>query len=312
MKSTKIISGCKSISHFSGNEYKVKTEHGCTIFTLQKDKSFLPKYKDLYFEYIQPFNDFWYKVIDKNRTENLLNKNTGKLFEDIWWSGITGFDDCFFLALDSNNLWHLISFNSKEESPITPFKGVRKVNEKLLFILSVEDDKWHFIERDNFKEVYKKCILDESNKIEFNPTDFVDLSEDYLLIENDSKDCFVINKKNSVIVKSIEKATIYFNYFKQQKNKIILEFDYPSCCRQYSLINPNTLELSSLYYGFFNLNKNYAFAITDKKENNDLGTIINLNDFSLVDPTLLIDYKSIISKESFIAYIRNDTLYTLT
>lgn len=308
MKSTKIISGCKSISHFSGNEYKVKTEHGCTIFTLQKDKSFLPKYKDLYFEYIQPFNDFWYKVIDKNRTENLLNKNTGKLFEDIWWSGITGFDDCFFLALDSNNLWHLISFNSKEEVPITPFTGVCIVNEKLLFILSAEDDKWHFIEKDNFTEVYKYGILSESRKIEFNPTNFADLSEDYLLIEDDSEECcFVINKKNNIIVKSIPYASI-----QSDNNEIIcLEFASPSFCK-YSIINPNTLELTPLYYGFRKLNKDYAFAITDKKENNDLGTIINLNDFSLVDPILLIDYGSVISKEDFIAYIKNDTLYTLT
>lgn len=309
MKSTKIISGCKSISHFSGNEYKVKTEHGCTIFTLQKDKSFLPKYKDLYFEYIQPFNDFWYKVIGKNRKENLLNKKTGELFKDIWWSIITELDDYFFLALDSNSLWHLISFNSKEEVPITPFTGVRKVNEKLLFILSVEDDKWHFIERDNFKEVYKNCILDESNKIVFNPTNFADLSEDYLLIEDGYKDCFVINKKSNVVVKSIEKATIHSN---SKEDMIILNFTYPSYLQKYSLLNPNTLELSSLYYGFFKLNTNYAFAITDKKENNDLGTIINLNDFSLVDPTLLIDYGSVISKESFIAYIKNNTLYTLT
>lgn len=307
MKSTKIISGCESISRFSENEYKVKTEHGCTIFTLQKDKSFLPKYKDLYFEDIRPFNDFWYKVIDKNRNENLVNKKTGQLFEDIWWVCINEFNDYFFLALDSNGLWHLISFNSKDESPIPPFKSAHKVNEKLLFILSVEDDKWHFIELDNFKEVYKHCILDESNKIVFNPTDFVDLSEDYLLIEDGYKDCFVVNKKNNVVVKSIEKATI------SKKDMRILKFNYPCYYYRYSLINSNTLELTSLYYGFFKLNTNYAFAIVNKNEKDRyLGTIINLNDFSLADPTLLTDYESIISEEDFIAYIKNDTLYTLT
>ncbi len=309
MKSTKIISGCKSISHFSGNEYKVKTEHSCTIFTLQKDKSFLPKYKDLYFEDIQPFNDFWYKVIDKNRKENLLNKKTGKLFANKWWKDIFPKDYDSFIAKSSDGQWHLIFFNNNSKDlTIPPSCNFRNINEKLLFIHYFKDEKRLFIEKDNFTEIYKYGILSESIKIEFNPTNFADLSEDHLLIEDDSQECcFVINKKNNIIVKSIPYASIQSD----DNEMICLEFASPSFCK-YSLLNPNTLELTPLYFGFRKLNKDYAFAITDKNKNRVLGTIINLNDFSLVDPTLLIDYGSVISKEDFIAYIKNDTLYTLT
>ena len=108
-----------------------------------------------------------------------------------------------------------------------------------------------------------------------------------------------------------KKGILYATIQSNDKEMICLEFASPSFCK-YSIINPNTLELTPLYYGFRKLNKDYAFAITDKNKNRVLGTIINLNDFSLVDPTLLIDYGSVISKESFIAYIKNDTLYTLT
>ena len=113
------------------------------------------------------------------------------------------------------------------------------------------------------------------------------------------------------ITLKMKKGILYATIQSYDKEMICLEFASPSFCK-YSLLNPNTLELTPLYYGFRKLNKNYAFAITDKKENNDLGTIINLNDFSLVDPTLLIDYGSVISEENFVAYIKNDTLYTLT
>ena len=113
------------------------------------------------------------------------------------------------------------------------------------------------------------------------------------------------------ITLKMKKGILYATIQSYDKEMICLEFAFPSFCK-YSIINPYTLELTPLYFGFRKLNKDYAFAITDKNKNRVLRTIINSNDFSLVDPTLLIDYGSVISKEDFIAYIKNDTLYTLT
>lgn len=301
MKLTKITSGCKKIQHYSGNDYLVITDLGSTLYSL-RDNKFVPKINGLYFNHIEIFNNDWYKIYTANNTKNIINRETGNVFSTKFWQHLEYLNEYFFLALDFKSNWHVISFDGKKDVIIPNFYCISEVDEKLLFIKYAEDKKYHFIETDNFTEVYKKGIINESESVEFNPTKFINLSKDYLLIQNDPKDCFVISKQTSSIIKQIKNAKI-------DRTGVLntLMFDLRKC----SLINPNKLEFSPLYCDFLSLNKNYCFAIIDEKK--CLGTIMNLTDFSLPDPTLIIPYSDIIKHfdSSSILYKKDDDLYIL-
>lgn len=275
MKLTKITSDGQKVQHYSGNDH---------------------------FKRIEIFNNDWYKICTKNNNENIINRETGNLFSVKWWQYIKPFSEHFFSALDFKQKWHVISFDGKKDVTIPDFSfysTILEVDENLLFIEYVKDHKRHFIETDNFTEVYKKGIINESESIEFNPIKFLNLNKDYLLIQNEPKDCFVINKQSNLIIKKLKNARII--------DSDLFELKFDSMC---TLINRNTLELSPLYWNFFSLNKNYCFAVLDKKER--LGTIMNLTDFSLPDPALLIPYSDTYPvDDNFILYTKDDDLYIL-
>ena len=262
---------------------------------------------------ISKFNKDYYAVITKYGYANLLHRQTGMFIDEKGWkdSEIIYFDEKYFKIRNiKTNSYRLAMLENGYEVSIPCFSEIIKISEEnMLFVKFIaEGNNWHFLDYNTpSKEFFDNLFYTQNiAKTYLNLTDYRVLSKGYILIENDHKDCFIVNKSNGCIVKALLNTTIDSDV-SGNDNLIILNIHSAD---MYTLFNKTSLKCSPLFNNFSVINDKYVFSFINFIEK--IGTIITADTFEYVDPTLIISHKDILCfEENSIAFISNEQLYTL-
>lgn len=272
---TKLLSNCKIVKHLEGQDYKVLNFKPFNslfcVYELTAEKQLLPKWNNLYFKYIDTFNNLYYMVTTLQNSVALVDKVTGTVVFDEKQPSydLIPFTDNYILktnytinGMPSSKEVYKVSNFKKLDLPLA--RDISLISEKIIQVCSMHDNLTHFYDL-NFKEI---PFLSQ-----YYPCNIYDLNKSYYLIESHKFNNYLVDKNTGEC-----KYTYNYGLVKNITNNFIDFFSDKTY--MHFLINRTNLEKSADCYMYKILNEQYLFLATEPSKK--YGIILKCDDFETI------------------------------